>query len=613
MTSMTVWSGVGVLFAILCGTIQAQEPKPASKPPTLEVAADGTVTVRGTARFTDRKRDVHDKVCGSVRALLWYRDDTGQDGTGTVVEIVDGVWTATFRRPECNGQQPYQLSIREARIDDDPVILETTSLSLEDAKDFVLLLRAIPEMRVRAIDAETKKDLAEVEVFRGVSRGEWQVGALHPGPDEKLERIVESGKSPVVVPAPDEVLPHMVTTLWVRAPGFAWFPLQVEFAEGGTREAPLVRGGSVKFAIAGKVPGTGTVALRVYGSPGHDVSPLLDLSIERGAPKPLQDLAPGRYEARLEQGHWFRQPRVLARAPLEIAAGIEASVELVVEKEVVEPDRVTLRGVLMLPVGWERSGYGVSLQLEPLRGTDRLTVGRYCDDEDLLSGEKAGEYRFSFPDTVVGRYALIVHPSFYHHVVHVTKDGVSDLRIEVSEPVEIVVRVLDRDKKQPRTGLALNWHPQWPPGVLGGSLEQAVPTANSNEVRILVPTGRIVVSATEAEFEVPQTTLDVSPNLREFEVFAVARNTVMVALYEGATRIPAGWGSGWGVSLLTVDGEFTPHEVASGGGDVTLTTTTPGTYLLRVTGPDGYQPIKDRQVRVGPPPFPTIDIKVERK
>ena len=597
------WLGT-LLLGTLAALAQAQEPAPTRKPGSVEVGKDGTVTVSGKTTFADSKQDVHEKVRGSVSAMLWYTKEGAQLARDTTVEIVDGTWTATFFRPEHAGERPDRISLRGARIEDNPVILETDDLSLAEGADLTLRLRAIPELRLRVIDAETKEELTEVGVFR--CKGE--DNKLHPGPGARLEGLVDAGKSPLLVPSPDEVHPKMTTTLWVRAPGYAWGSVEILFAEGGLREVPLVRGGSAKITITGKVPAAEKLALRVYGKTGGGGSPLLDLANARGD-RELEDVAPGSYEVRLELGDWFREPRVLARAPMVVVAGQQAAVELVVKNEVAAPDRVTLRGTFVVPSGWKKAEKPLSVTLDPLRGTDRWTERRWLHESELKRGDKDGEYRFTFRDTPVGRYSLVFEPSSHQRVVRVSKDGMEDLRIELPEPVEIVVRVLDRDTKEPRNGFSLAWHPEYPPGVLG-SLDSASAALNSNEVRFLVPAGRIVVQCFADAFEVPWTRLDVAPDEHEFEVFAVVRNGVKVALYEGTTRVPL---DAWDVSLLTLDGQPALGGESSFGSDLTLFAPKPGTYILRVEAADGYKPIADRQVKLGPPPFPTIDIKVARK
>jgi hypothetical protein len=584
----------------------AQEQAPAAKPRSFEVAADGTVTVSGRVTFVDRKHDVREKVWGSVRALLWFAGDPGETGLGTEVEIVDGTWTAVFRRPELAGKQPDRLSFHDARIENERVALETWGLVCKDGPDFVLHMRAIPELRVRVVDAATKQDLGNVDVFRGDGNPYWEAGSLHPGSID-LRPLVQRKESSVVVPAPDEVYPDSATTLWIRAPGYAWFPLQVVFAEGGMREAPLVSAGSVKVAVAGKLPEAGVVALRFYTADGASRrSPVLDVKVRATR---FEGLAPGRYEARLEHGEWWGEPDVLARAPIEIQPGGEAFVQLVA-KDVAAPERVALSGVLVLPEGWRKAGEEVSVTLEPLRGTDRWAEFRYSD---LQQGEKEGEYSFTFPDTCVGDYVLLVEPSSYRHIVRAKKGDASDIRIEVPEPVEVAVRVVDRDTKRPRHGVMLWWHPEWPPGAPGGVLEGVSAPADSNEVRMRVPAGSIEVSDDGLDFTVPPTTLRVSRDAREFEVLAATRLGVEVALFEGATRIPSDASSGWEMSLRTLEGVLVPDTGPWGSTTRELATTKAGTYLLRVTAPDGYEPVKDRQVKLGTAPFPTIGIKVVRR
>ncbi|HZN41580.1 MAG TPA: hypothetical protein VFD82_22430 [Planctomycetota bacterium] len=79
---MTGWLGT-MLLSALCAITAAHEPPPSSKPPSVEVGADGTVTVRGKVTFTDRNRDIREKVKGSVHAMLWYAIEDVQVGSWT--------------------------------------------------------------------------------------------------------------------------------------------------------------------------------------------------------------------------------------------------------------------------------------------------------------------------------------------------------------------------------------------------------------------------------------------------------------------------------------------------------------------------------------------------
>jgi hypothetical protein len=503
------------------------------------------------------------------------------------------------------------LSLDSCRIDDAPVLVETERIALADEAEFVFHLRAIPELRLKVVDAETKRELDGVEVFLG--KGPFDVATLHPGTgqprsDTGLRRLVETGKSPVAVPVPDRVDRDRSDKLWVRAPDHAWQSLTVLFAEGGTREVALSRAGALKVTVAGKLPAANTVLVRIYRAEQHE--PLAEFGPGGGQFLEIEGLAPGTYELRLEHGEWFRNPRVLAQATVVVAVGATAQAELRSKAEVTAPARLALRGTVVIPEGWRVEPGAVGVQLDPLRGTDRWTSSRRLHGSELQRGAAAGEYRFAFGDVVAGRYTLVVTPSRHQQLVTVAEGRNENLRIEVPEPVEVVLRIVDSGTKAPRNGVMLHWNPQRPLGVMGGSLATAHAAADSNEIRFLAPVGRIEVMGHGEDYEIGHRTLTVAPDEHEFELEARPIYGVKVALYEGSTKVPTGFRSGWQLDLRSLDGES-----ASTGrkGDDTLIVKAPGTYILRVVAPDGYAPVPDRQVKLAAGAFPTIEIRVARK
>src|SRR5262249_27112343 len=149
------------------------------------------------------------------------------------------------------------------RIDDMPVIVETEKVLLTDDAEFVFRLRAIPPLRLRVIDAETKQELDGVEVFSG--HGQSFEHTIHPGSETSLQRIAGPGKPPLAVEGPREVAAGRQDRLWVRAPAHAWQPVEVLFADGGTREVALPAAGELKVTLAGSLPaGARNVAVRLY-------------------------------------------------------------------------------------------------------------------------------------------------------------------------------------------------------------------------------------------------------------------------------------------------------------------------------------------------------------
>src|SRR5262249_2763672 len=162
---------IGALLPFLLSAAAATAQDPPGKRATRnwETAADGTVTMRGRVVFTDLKHDEHAKVRGHATAVLWFPTDRGGSiGENGEVEIEQGAWSVTFGKPVVGGDKPpTHVTLSSCRIDDMPVIVETEKVLLTDDAEFVFRLRAIPSLRLRVVDAETKQELDGVEVFSG--------------------------------------------------------------------------------------------------------------------------------------------------------------------------------------------------------------------------------------------------------------------------------------------------------------------------------------------------------------------------------------------------------------------------------------------------------------
>ncbi|HLQ39286.1 MAG TPA: hypothetical protein VK348_15865 [Planctomycetota bacterium] len=600
-----------VLAAVIAAPAAAQDPQARHAPRNYEIGQDGSVTVRGKVLYSDQKQEQHEKVQGHASAVLWFPGvrDGSQFGINADLEIDDGAWRVTFANTLRQGNaRPTHISLASCRIDDAAVVVETDKLALTDDAEFLFRLRVIPQLRLRVVDAATKKELDGVEVFRSV---DWHdLGALHPGSAAGLQRLVENGRSPLVISPPDGVAPGRSERLWLRAPDHAWQSVEVLIADGGTRDVPLPRAGAVTVVLGGNLPaGADKLALRFYKG-RQSGPPLAEFAVADGKVDDIEGLTAGSYEARLELGEWFRNPRVLARVSVIVEAGGTAAVRLDVKAEVTAPAKVTLRGIVAIPAGWHVERGDIGIELKPLLGTQQWAETRWLHGSELKRGDKDGEYRFAFADVVAGRYAIVVSPSFCQQAVKVAEGSNGDLRIEVPEPVEVVVHVVDSDTRKPHNGVSLDWHPRLAPGVTSWSPGTAQAAADSNEIRFVAPAGRIQVSAFGDDYELRERTLEVAPDDHEFELTTHAVYGVKVVLYEGDTKIPTGFRSGWQLDLHQLNGKA---RLSGTRGDGTLIVREPGTYILSVEAPDGYRPVPDRQVKLSSGPFPTIDIKVARK
>jgi len=593
-------------FLLCAAAANAQDPPGKRAPRNWETAADGTVTVRGSVVFTDVKHEQHAKVRGHAKAILWFLDD--RDHTCSVangeIDIDGGAWCVTFANPfGGGGKPPTQVTFSSCRIDDVPVIVETEKVALTDDAEFVLRLRAIPTLRLRAVDAETKRELDGVEVF--CSREQAFEHKVHPGLSPSLQQLAGPGKSPLAVEPPGEVAVGSRDKLWVRAPAHAWQPVDVLFAEGGTREVALPGAGALTVTLAGKLPAAARkVAVRLYrGDPSG--APVADFEVIGGSVGAIESLAPGDYVACLEVGDWYGSPAVLARASMTIEAGKTAELRLDAKEGTAAPARFALRGRVVIPPGWHADPSRVCVSLRPVGETQRWAESLSQRGGDLKRGDKDGEYRFDFDDVVAGHYAIEVWPCHWQQALTVAADG--ELLIEAPEPVEVVLRVVDENGK-PRNGAMVAWSPE-AVGLTPWCFESVLADAGTNVVRIVAAGGAIQVRSIAQDYLIRARTLRVGAKDREFEVAALTLHGVQVAIFEAATRVPLGSEKDWQLSLRTLDGK---SVVGTPRGD-TIEAVEAGTYLLCIKAPSAYQPVPDRQVKLSTSPFPTIEVKVARK
>jgi hypothetical protein len=590
------------LSAAWCGMARSQEP--ARDKPAVEMHPDGRVTVRGRVVYSDLKQDRHEHVDGRGKATLWFAAEgqtEGGFGSPCDIDIVAGAWTVTFRQPIA-GAHPTRISMESCRVDDTAVVVVGEAIALEHAQDVRFELRAIPELRLRVVD-QSKKDIAGVEVWQ--SKDWMSSGTLHPGNAEKL-LVVGGERSPVKVPAPEDVREGQNTRLWVRAPGYAWQPVEVFLAQGGTRDVVLSQCGTLSVAILGQSP-TDPVqpTLRIYDA--ADAHSMLAEFGSVGANEEIDGLAAGKYEVRVELGEWFSEPAVLARATVEIEAGKRAQVNLTAVQKPA-PSKAPLRGVIAIPAAWQIGRDAIRVELEPLGALQPYADRQLFSGGRIQRGDRDGEYRLQAEDLPVGRYALTIDPVGWSCLVSVA-EGAPEFRVEVTEPVDVVLRIVDADTGAPCKGLTLSWYPPPPIGVHGWSPTRVGEAAESNEFRFRVPAGRICVDTFGEDYQIPMRTIRVSPDSREFELAAHPVYGIEVVVHEGDTVLPTDFQTGWSFDLRKLGGESV--QMGWMGSNI-LTVSKPGTYVLSVKAPKGYRQVPDRQVKVTTSPFPKIEFVVSR-
>jgi hypothetical protein len=582
----------------------ARSQEPARDKPAVETHADGTVTVRGRVVYTDLKQDRHDRVDGHGKVTLWFASEGKPEfGTPLEIDIVAGAWTATFGQPILGGGRATRITMESCQVNEKAVVVVSQAIALDGAAEVRFELRAVSELRLRVVD-ESKKDLAGVVVWQSK---EWMsTGMLHPGKSDKLV-IVGGEQSPVTVPTPENAREGQSTRLWVWASGYAWQAIDVFFAQGGTRDVVLSPCGWLSVTIKGKSPdGTPPPSFRIYEAGGAH-SLLVDFG-SIGSNENIEGLAAGTYEARVELGEWFRNPVVLARSTVVIEAGKKAEVSLTAVQKAAPP-KAQLRGVIAIPTAWQIGRDAIRVELEPLGTLQPYTDTKFFSGREIHRGDRDGEYRLQAEDLPAGRYVLTIDPVGWPCLVSVG-EAAAEFRVEVPEPVDVVLRIFDADTGAPSNGLTLSWNSPPPPSVHGWSPKSVSAAADSNEIRFRAPAGRICVNTFGEDRVIEMRTLRIGPDNREFDLEARPVYGIQVVVHEGDTVLPTDHQSGWSFELRGIDGQ----SVLMGWRSTNiLTVSKPGTYVLSAKAPKGYRQVPDRQVKVTTAPFPKIEFVVSRE
>jgi hypothetical protein len=265
---------------------------------------------------------------------------------------------------------------------------------------------------------------------------------------------------------------------------------------------------------------------------------------------------------------------------------------------------VPLAGTILIPPAWGR--LRPRLSVEALDSPDDDLEERLDRVAVTAVDGEPGLYRWSAREVTPGRYALTVRELTYTQVVVVGPEGETNARIEIGEPADITVRVVDADTGADAGIEALLWHCANPEGVDGSTLN-SVDRDPAGGFHFKAPSGELNVGVRSDEYLLPLEIVKAVPGHNAITLRAQRACGVRLLLKEGGAIVPWDY-SRHRVHLRQEDGSGEEMGSSSDGKEYRAFVSEPGTYSVSFDPIDGYEPVPPQDVEVKPRQFTDVMI-----
>lgn len=490
-----------------------------------------------------------------------------------------------------------------------PAVLECAEREITLAEgarcDLVARWPAPSVIHIKA--ADTGEELSNAEVIFGlgtsVSRDDENSGpVLHPGTLEtdqphpgrrRGEQMIRSGGPRVTIAARKLYYATAGTSVYVRAPGYAWTRLYVDPSRGGERFAALERGGDLRVRIHGlDLEERPRLSIRR----SQTVEPVLDMPLTAGDDEVTIDSLPvGTYEVRVQVGEWFRQQgdsSLLGATKAEVRADGRNIATLEVKPRE-KPRRVSIGGVLEIPPEWRSEHFMLTVELldAPVGGTLTRHWVRAADLRPLPGPERRLAWRFD--GLQPGRYRVQISQPPLDTVVELGEEDKTDFVLRVAPPGEVVVHVIDDEHGGDVVLKQLLWSLALPPGAHGGGLEAVKRDSLTDPFTFLAPQGEIELRSHESDYEWATLRLRVGPGRNEATLRLRRARGFDIVLRDNATIVP--FHEAAEVVSVLRDGSEERVSYGIGGHDGAQRISVPdvGTYRLKLKTALAYVPLPD--------------------
>ncbi|HIK59599.1 MAG TPA: hypothetical protein EYF98_02795 [Planctomycetes bacterium] len=408
-------------------------------------AADGQAAqplqipvVQGTCVLIDANGHKQTQVNGRFRFLSRREGQREWTSVGILngqfefmIHAPDEFWFADFELDDCNA------SVRRGAILTGPLAdlrLDLVALESRGATFHV-------------VDGASGEQLSGVEVailqnFDGDS-------LIHPDAtatsDENLDFVVENGVSPVLVERSEDDQDLHLHSYWVRAEGYAWTRVDVNFTFGGEYRVPLVAAGGLTVRV---LDGEGALFRGVYSFMTlrrEEGGPILSY----GAPDESmtchwEALPAGSFVVGLEEEHRVMSTRTLCSARVTIAPGATSQAELRPTPGAISFGPLPCTGTVRSARHWVENGLSIEFVFDPT-GTERAESARTVYAKDLIQDPHApGLYHWATELECPGTWQAITRASSTCVYFEVGLQGAHGVELVIPDPVQLRLRIVDK-------------------------------------------------------------------------------------------------------------------------------------------------------------------------
>ncbi|MEW6742711.1 MAG: hypothetical protein AB1486_08120 [Planctomycetota bacterium] len=328
---------------------------------------------------------------------------------------------------------------------------------------------------------------------------------------------------------------------------------------------------------------------------------LLERVPEAQGPTVLAPVPAGAFVVSVEIGEAYAAGReVLAWANVTLEAGHQTRVTLQLKDPPRQEPRIPVGGTLYLPTSWGRPRIAITLQATDLPDKDPIEIS--LSEMEPVPG-RAGLYRWSAGELVPGQYEISIREFECSEIVQVDENTREDIHIELPEPAEVILRILDEDTRAP-----LDVEPIW---VANSEWSRAPRDPATGAYCLWAPAGRVTFHISDEAYHSHVQQYDLLPGRNEITVTLRKACGVVIRAREGERPIPMDVIGYPEVSEIDGRGGWTGGT--SGDREVRMRVSNPGLYEIRVQPIEGYEPVPPAQIRIPPGEFVEHVVVLKRK
>jgi hypothetical protein len=388
--------------------------------------------------------------------------------------------------------------------------------------------------------------------------------------------------------------------VYVVADAHAWMAVRASFS-AGAQEVRLPPGGALRLSIPRWTDLDSATVYAEVPPRGHEELPSPDAT---GGLR-VEGVPTGALTIVARRGAWYQDGVVYGRGQVEIVAGAEA--RLTIDADPGERRAsVTVTGTVSVPASWGEWASYVEIE-----GADSSNAERR-DSSDLVAPAAGRDMSFRFEKVPEGRYRLEIQPFQWRKAV-VVGPGETHWDLDVGEPAELVVKVVDDATGAAVSGAEVSWYTRLD-DQNGWSPSEARQGASGGTFTARTPAGGVHVDA-NAPGRVPLgLTVDATAGAKsEVTLRLKGGATVVVRLTQGGKPFTALSPHVW-VKADSVDGRSTSLGRACREGEVRFDGLAPGKHEVSVweSDIDGWT-CRPQSVEISAGETKTVTLELEKK